>query len=75
MRTCFTWRRKWQKSGDVFAERKVTLSGLMNSNKVKSEQFYHLHLVYHFTVPLKITTPPLRPYFLNLKEKNGFQIF
>ena len=25
-RTCFTWRGKWEKLGDVLAERKVTLS-------------------------------------------------
>ena len=25
---------------------------LMNSNMVKPEKFGHLHLVYHFTVPL-----------------------
>ena len=25
----------------------------MNSDMVKSEKFDHLHLVYHFTVPLK----------------------
>ena len=28
----------------------------MNSNMVKPEKFGHLHLVYHFTVPL--TNPP-----------------
>ena len=33
--TCFTWRGKWEKFGDVFADKKVTLSWLMNSNKVK----------------------------------------
>ena len=26
----------------------------MNSNMVKPEKFDHLHLVYHFTVPLSI---------------------
>ena len=26
----------------------------MNSNMVKTEQFDHLHLIYHFSVPLKI---------------------
>ena len=25
-RTCFVWRGKWEKSGDVLAEKKVTLS-------------------------------------------------
>ena len=25
----------------------------MNSNMVKPEKFVHLHLVYHFTVPLR----------------------
>ena len=34
------------------AEKKVTLEWLMNSNLVKPEKFGHLHLVYHFTVPL-----------------------
>ena len=52
-RTCFTWRRgKWEKFGDVLAEKKVTLSWLMNSNMVKPKKFDHLHLVYHFTAPL-----------------------
>ena len=27
----------------------------MNSNMVKPEKFGHLHLVYHFTVPLRNT--------------------
>ena len=27
----------------------------MNSNMVKPEKFDHLHLVYHFTIPLKKT--------------------
>ena len=26
----------------------------MNSNMLKTEQFDHLHLIYHFSVPLKI---------------------
>ena len=51
-RTCFTWRRKWEKFGDVPAEEKVTLSRLMNSNMVKREKRHYLHLFYHFTVPL-----------------------
>ena len=54
MCTCFTWRGKWEKFGDVLAEGKVTLLWLMNSNMVKPEKFDHLHLVYHFTVPLSI---------------------
>ena len=49
---CFTWREKWEKIGYVLAEKKVTLSWLMNSNIVKAEKCDHLHLVYHFTVPL-----------------------
>ena len=58
-RTCFTWRGKWEKFGDVLAEKKVTLSWLMNSNMVKPEKFDHLHLVYHFTVPSTIFTKEL----------------
>ena len=42
------------KLGDILAEKKVTLSWLVNSNMVKPEKFYHLHLIYHFTVPLKV---------------------
>ena len=30
----------------------------MNSNTVKPEKFGHLHLVYHFTVPLKVKSFP-----------------
>ena len=52
MCTCFTWRGKWEKFGDVLAEKKVSLSWLMNSNMVKPEKFEHLHLVYHFTLTL-----------------------
>ena len=44
--------REVGKFGDVLAEKKVTLSRLMNSNMVKPEKYHHLHLVYHFTVPL-----------------------
>ena len=40
------------KFGHVIAEKKVTLSWLMNSNMVKPEQFGHLHLVCHFKVSL-----------------------
>ena len=42
------------KFGHFLAEKKVTLQWLMNSNMVKPEKFGHLHLVYHFTVPLKV---------------------
>ena len=45
--------REVGKFGYVLAEKKVTLSGLMNFNMVKSEEFGHFYLVYHFTVPLK----------------------
>ena len=38
--------------GHVLTEKKVTLSWLMNSNMVIPEKIGHLHLVYHFTVPL-----------------------
>ena len=48
-----TWWGKWEKGGYVLAEKKVTLSWLMNSDMVKSWKFDHLHLVNHFTVPLK----------------------
>ena len=37
-RTCFTWQGKWKKFGDVLAEKKITLSWLMNSNMVKPEK-------------------------------------
>ena len=46
--TCFTWRGKPEKFGDVLALKKVTLFILVNSNMVKPENFDHLHLVYHF---------------------------
>ena len=36
----------------ALAEKKLTL-WLRNSNMVKPEKFYHLHLAYHFTVPLE----------------------
>ena len=45
--------RELGKFGYVLAEKKVTLSGLMNFNMVKSEKFGHFYLVYRFTVPLK----------------------
>ena len=51
-RTCFAWRGKWERFGDVLPEKGVTLSCLMNSNMVKPEKFDHLLLVYHFTVSL-----------------------
>ena len=44
--------REVGKFGHVLAEKKVTLKLLMNSNIVKPETFDHLHLVYHFIVPL-----------------------
>ena len=47
------WQRNWEKSGDVLAEKKVTLYWFMNSNMVKPGLFDHLHLVYYFTVPLR----------------------
>ena len=50
----FYLARKWERFGDVLAEGKWTLLWLMNSNMVKPEQFDHLHLVYHFTVPLSL---------------------
>ena len=31
----------------------------MNSNMVKPEKFDHLHLVYHFTVPLRLAINPV----------------
>ena len=40
--------------GHVLAEKKVTVSWLMNSNMVKLQKFDHLHLVYDFAVPLRI---------------------
>ena len=54
MCTCFTWRGKWKKFGDVLAEKKVSLSWFVNSNRVKPkpEIFEHLQLVYHFTALL-----------------------
>ena len=49
----FYLEREVEKVGDVFADRKVTLPSLMNSYMDKPEKFDQLHLVYHFTVPLK----------------------
>ena len=48
----FYLARELGKFGHVLAEKKVTL-WLMNSNMVEPEKFSHLHLVFHFTVPLK----------------------
>ena len=50
----FYLAREVGKFGDVLAEKKVTLSWLMNWNMIKPEQFDHLHLAYHFTVPLSL---------------------
>ena len=58
-RAHFTWRGKWEKIGDVLAKTKVTLSWLMNSNMVEPKKFDHLPLVYHFTVPFKLTMETL----------------
>ena len=48
----FYLAREVGKFGHVLAKKKVTLQWLMNSNMVKPEKFDHLHLVYHFTIPL-----------------------
>ena len=47
------WCSSWEKGN---------LSWLMSSNTVKPEKFDHLHLFYHFTVPLRIEfhTPACR---------------
>ena len=68
--TMFTPRRLYgtEKFGDVLAQTKVTLSWLMGSNMVKPEQVHHLHLVYHFTVPLnKILKKYLRKSSFSVK--------
>ena len=44
--------------GNVLAEKEVTFSLLVNSNRVKPENFDHLHLVYHFTIPLRLFQSP-----------------
>ena len=59
------WRGEWEKFGDVLAEKKVTLSWLMNSNMVKHEKFDYLHLVDHFTVPLIIDKFFIKPLLFN----------
>ena len=51
--TYFTWGGKWEEFGYVHAEKKVTLSWLINLNIVRPEKSDHFHLVYHFTVPLR----------------------
>ena len=48
----FYLQREVGKFVHVFAETKVTLKWIMNSNMVKPEKVDHLHLLYHFTVPL-----------------------
>ena len=50
----FYLAREVGKFEDFLAEKKVTLSWLMNSDMVKPEKSDHLHLFYHFTVPLSI---------------------
>ena len=57
------WEWSWKKFGDVLAEKKVTLSWLINSNMVKPEKFDHLHLLYHFTVLLKAKTRFTKYFF------------
>ena len=49
----FYLAREVRKFEYVLAEKKVTLSWLMNFNMVKPEKLDHFHLFYHFTVPLK----------------------
>ena len=49
----FHLAREVEKFGDVLAGKKVTLSWLVNSNMVKPEKFDNLHIVCHFTVPLR----------------------
>ena len=72
----FYWREKREKFGDVFAERKITLSWSVDSNMVKPEQYDHLHLVYHFPVPLKVSTVleiyilPKHKYLMNPSISN-----
>ena len=48
----------------------------MNSDIVKSEKFGHLHLVYHFTVPLKHLVNCLNANKISLNvEKTEMVIF
>ena len=49
----FNLARDVGKFGHVLAEKKIILSGLKNSNMVKPGKCCYLHLVYHFTVPLR----------------------
>ena len=46
----------------------------MNSSMVKPEKFDHLHLVYHFTVPLTIPLKDIRKrhsvFFMALQERD-----
>ena len=52
----------------VIAEKKGSFIK-MNSNIVKPEKFDHLHLVYYFTVPLKVeSTRFLLVCFLSLNQ-------
>ena len=46
----------------------------MNSDMVKPEKFGHLHLVYHFAVPLRGWGIYLRPSESSEKEKFGTKI-
>ena len=48
----FDLAREVGKFGDVLVEKMVTLSRLVNSDMVKPKKFDHLHLVYHFVVPI-----------------------
>ena len=50
----FYLAREVGKFEGFLAEKKVTLSWLMNSDMVKPEKSDHLHLFYHFSVPLSI---------------------
>ena len=53
--------REVGKFGHVLPKKKVNF-WLMNSNMVKPEKFDHLHLVYHFTVPLMQNELKLKLY-------------
>ena len=53
--------REVGKFGHVLPKKKVNF-WLMNSNMVKPEKFGHLHLVYHFTVPLMQNELKLKLY-------------
>ena len=64
---------------DVLAEKKVTSSGLVNSNMVKPEKFDNLQLGYHFTVPLNDNNSNIRvseaPFAILLKKETLTQVF